>query len=207
MSFYQDHIVPHLVNLAMRNRELLAYRKRVLSGAEGRVLEIGIGSGLNLPYYGTGVQEILGLEPSPRLIAMAHRAGARAPSPFSIIEGSAESIPLERASVDTVVTTWTLCTIPGVERALKEMQRVMKPAGQLLFVEHGLAPDLKVQKWQNRLNPIWKRVGGGCHLNRPIRELIEAAGFRLTHIETGYMPRGPKPMVFMYEGRARLQAT
>ena len=190
----------------MRNRELLAYRKRVLGGAGGRVLEIGIGSGLNLPYYGSGVQEILGLEPAPRLIAMARRAGARAALPFSIIEGSAESIPLERASVDTVVTTWTLCTIPGVERALKEMQRVMKPGGQLLFVEHGLAPEATVRKWQNRLNPIWKRVGGGCHLNRPIRALIEAAGFHLTHIDTGYMPRGPKPMVYMYEGRARLQA-
>jgi ubiquinone/menaquinone biosynthesis C-methylase UbiE len=118
------------------------------------------------------------------------------------IEGSAEEVPLEKASFDTVVTTWTLCTIPDADRALREMRRVLKPGGRLLFVEHGRAPDPKVVWWQDRLTPIWKLIGGGCHLNRPISSLIEGAGFRFERLETNYMP-GPKPMTFMYEGSAR----
>jgi ubiquinone/menaquinone biosynthesis C-methylase UbiE len=195
--------LPHLVNLAMRNRRLLPYRERVIGAAEGRVLEVGIGSGLNLPFYGPGAREILGLEPAARLIEMARREKERRSAPVSFIEGSAEAIPLEDNAVDTVVTTWTLCTIPGVHMALEEMRRVLKPGGALLFVEHGLAPDEGVRRWQNRLTPAWKRIGGGCHLNRPIRDLIETAGFRIERIETGYM-NGPKPMTFLYEGRAEL---
>ena len=202
MGFYQDRILPHLINLAMRNRRLVPYRARVISGAEGRVLEIGVGSGLNLPFYSAHVREILGLEPAPRLIAMAQRVANRSSLPVAFIEGSADAIPLDDNSVDTVVTTWTLCTIPEVDRALSEMRRVLGPSGQLLFVEHGLAPEANVRKWQDRLTPTWKRIGGGCHLNRPIRTLIENGGFGITKIETGYM-RGPKPMAFMYEGSAR----
>src|SRR5262249_12795424 len=119
-----------------------------------------------------------------------------------LVEGSAESIPLEANSIDTVVTTWTLCTIPDVRRALLEMRRVLKPGGELLFAEHGLAPEENVRRWQNRLNPIWKRIAGGCHLNRPIKDLIERAGFNITEVETGYI-QGPKPMTFLYRGRAR----
>jgi ubiquinone/menaquinone biosynthesis C-methylase UbiE len=118
------------------------------------------------------------------------------------IEGSAEAIPLDKATIDTVVTTWTLCTIPAVVQALQEMRRVLKSGGQLLFAEHGLAPEQGVRKWQDGLTPLWKRISGGCHLNRPIRNLIESAGFNITAIETGYAT-GPKPMAFMYEGRAR----
>jgi ubiquinone/menaquinone biosynthesis C-methylase UbiE len=202
MGFYQDRVVPLLVNLAMSNRRLLPYRERVIAGAEGRVLEIGIGSGLNLPFYGARAGEILGLEPAPRLLAMAERAASRTSLPVEFIEGSAESIPLENHSIDTVVTTWTLCTVPAVAQALGEMRRVLKPGGKLLFVEHGLAPDSSVRKWQDWLNPAWKRIGGGCHLNRPIRSLIEGAGFNITDLETGYM-KGPKPMAFIYEGAAR----
>ena len=186
----------------MRNRTLLPYRERVLSGAEGRVLEIGIGSGLNLPFYGSQAKEVLGLDPSSRLIAMAESAARGLALPVRFIEGSAEAIPLERGSVDTVLTTWTLCTIPAAVRALEEMRRVLKPGGRLLFVEHGLSPDDGVRGWQERLTPLWKRIGGGCHLNRPIRNLIETAGFEITRIETGYA-KGPKPMTFMYEGGAR----
>ena len=124
--------------------------------------------------------------------------------PSKLIEGSAESIPLDRASVDTVVTTWTLCTIPDVVAALSELRRILKPNGQLLFVEHGLASDESVRRWQNRLTPVWKRIAGGCHLNRPIGALIEDAGFHISQLETGYMP-GPRPMTFMYEGSARLR--
>jgi ubiquinone/menaquinone biosynthesis C-methylase UbiE len=130
------------------------------------------------------------------------RGAQRRNLPVDFIEGSAEGIPLEKASIDTVVATWTLCSIPDADRALREMHRVLKPAGRLLFVENGRAPDQNVVWWQDRLTPIWKRLGGGCHLNRAIGSLIEGAGFQLERLETGYM-RGPKPMAFMYEGSAR----
>lgn len=202
MSFYENHLLPHVINFAMRNRQLLRYRRRVTSAAIGRVLEIGIGSGLNLPLYQTRVSEIVGLEPASRLLAMAQRTANTCTVPVTLIEGSAESIPLDAHSIDTVVTTWTLCTIPHASAALQEMRRVLRSDGQLLFVEHGRSPDQNVRKWQDRLTPAWKCVGGGCHLNRPIQELIESAGFSIEQLETGYM-KGPKPMTFMYEGRAR----
>ena len=202
MSFYEQRILPHVINLAMRNRELRPYRERVLEKVTGRVLEIGIGSGINLLHYPASAHEIVGLEPASRLIAMARRIATRRSSAVEFIEGSAEAIPLDSGSIDTVVTTWTLCSIPQVSVALGEMRRVLRPTGQLLFVEHGLAPEQNVRKWQDRLTPVWKRIGGGCHLNRPIRQLIEDAGFSILNIETGYM-KGPKPMTFMYEGRAR----
>jgi ubiquinone/menaquinone biosynthesis C-methylase UbiE len=201
MGFYQDQIVPLLINLSMRQKNLVAYRDRIVPAATGRVLEIGIGSGVNLPFYTPGVQHVIGLDPSPRLLEMA-RGAQRRNLPVDFIEGSAEGIPLEKASIDTVVTTWTLCSIPDADRALREMHRVLKPAGRLLFVEHGRAPDPNVVWWQDRLTPIWKRLGGGCHLNRAIGSLIEGAGFQFERLETGYM-RGPKPMAFMYEGSAR----
>jgi len=200
MGIYQEHIVPRLVNLAMRNRQLVPYRERTILLAEGRVLEIGVGSGVNLPLYTDRATEILGLDPHPKLLAMASEKPRSIPS--KLIEGSAESIPLDDASVDTVVSTWSLCTIRDVTAALAEIRRVVKPNGQLLFVEHGLAPETSVQKWQNRLTPLWKRLAGGCHLNRPISSLIEDAGFHLAQVRTGYMP-GPKPMTFTYEGCAR----
>ena len=203
MGFYQNQIVPLLTSLSMRNGHLAAYRDRVVPAATGRVLEVGVGSGLNLPYYSVDVQQVIGLEPSPKLLNMARHLGHRS-FPVDLIEGSAEKIPLETATVDTVVTTWTLCTIPDVDRALLEMRRALKPSGRLLFVEHGRAPDPNVVWWQDWLTPIWRRVGGGCHLNRAIASLIEGAGFRLERLETGYM-RGPKPMTFMYEGSARPQ--
>ena len=135
---------------------------------------------------------------------MARRCGQRLEGAIELVEGSAEAVPLEDRSVDTVVTTWTLCSIPDPRRALAEMRRVLRPGGRLLFVEHGLAPDPKVRWWQDRITPAWKRVGGGCHLNRAIAQLIEEAGFQFERLDTGYM-RGPKPMTFMYEGRARLR--
>ena len=147
------------------------------------------------------MQQVIGLEPSPKLLNMARSVG-RQSFPVDLIEGSAEEIPLENASVDTIVTTWTLCTIPDASHALNEMRRVLKPGGRLLFVEHGRAPEPKVVWWQDILTPMWKSIGGGCHLNRAIGSLIEGAGFRFERLETSYM-RGPKPMTFMYEGSAR----
>lgn len=202
MSFYHDRILPHLQHLMMRNRQLLPYRERAVGAAEGRVLEVGIGSCLNLPFYSPQVREVIGLEPVPRLVAMARNEAADSSLPVTFIEGSAEEIPLDDASIDTVVITWTLCSIPEAVRAMHEMRRVLRPGGQLLFVEHGQAPEESVRKWQDRLTPAWKRIAGGCHLNRPIRTLIEGNGFAMAQIETGYM-KGPKPMTFLYEGCAR----
>jgi ubiquinone/menaquinone biosynthesis C-methylase UbiE len=201
MGFYQNQIVPLLINLAMRRRDLAAYRSRIVPAAEGRVLEIGIGSGLNLPFYSRHVEHVIGLDPSPKLLAMARRASERTSGTVDFVDGSAEEIPLGNGTIDTVVMTWALCSIPDATRALREIHRVLKPGGRLLFVEHGRAPDPNVVQWQDRLTPVWKRVSGGCHLNLAIGSLIEAAGFQFNRLETGYM-RGPKPMTFMYEGSA-----
>ncbi len=197
MGFYENRILPHLIAGAMRHRELAPYRQRVVGAARGRVLEIGVGAGANLPFYGPGVSEIFGLDPSERLLRMALKTGA-----FHPLEASAEAIPLDTGSVDAVVTTWTLCSIPDAHGALTEMRRVLKPGGRLLFVEHGLSPDTRVRWFQNSLTPAWRRIGGGCHLNRPIDALIREAGWNMEKIDTGYL-RGPNPMTYMYEGSAR----
>lgn len=202
MGFYENRILPCLVHLSMRQETFLVYRHRVVPAAQGRVLEIGIGSGLNLPLYTDAVEQVVGIDTSARLLSMAQQVHRSDAPSTRLVEGSAEALPLEDKSIDTVVTTWTLCTIPDVIAALQEMRRVLKPSGDLLFVEHGRSPDERVRRWQDRLTPVWKRLGGGCHLNRPIRELLEQSGFRIERIETGYM-KGPKPMTFMYEGRAR----
>jgi ubiquinone/menaquinone biosynthesis C-methylase UbiE len=200
MGFYADHILPRLINLAMRNEQLAPYRKRVLALAQGRVLEVGMGSGQNLPFYTNRADSVVGIEPHPKLLATASTRASVIPS--TLIEASAESLPLEDASIDTVVATWTLCSIPDVTAALAEIHRVLKPDGQFLFVEHGLAQDERVRRWQHRMTPVWKRLAGGCHLDRPVAALLQNAGFEVTHLDTGYM-KGPKPMTFMYEGSAR----
>jgi ubiquinone/menaquinone biosynthesis C-methylase UbiE len=202
MGFYDRRVLPHLIHLAMRQDVLLEYRRRIVAAAHGRVLEIGVGSGINLPLYPLRVNHVIGLDTSVRLLAMARERSAKTGVPTTLVEGSAESLPFEDQSIDTVVTTWTLCSIPDVTAALREMRRVLKPSGELQFVEHGRAPDRGVERWQHRLTPAWKHLAGGCHLNRPIRELLEGAGFHIEHLDTGYM-KGPKPMTFMYEGRAR----
>ncbi|MGH7187391.1 MAG: class I SAM-dependent methyltransferase [Pseudomonadota bacterium] len=190
-----------MLDLAMRNKEARRYRERVIPRARGRVLEVGAGSGLNLPFYGNEVDHLFALEPSPELRKMAGRRTRSARFTVEFLDRTAEEIPLERAIVDTVVTTWTLCTIPDPIRALQEMKRVLKPAGLLLFVEHGLAPEPGVQAWQHRLNPLWNHIGGGCNLDRKIDELIVQSGFRLAELETEYV-KGLKPMSFTYSGRA-----
>jgi ubiquinone/menaquinone biosynthesis C-methylase UbiE len=202
MGFYQEQILSCLVHLSMRQRRLAPYRSRVVSSATGRVLEVGIGSGLNLPFYGNTVAEIIGLEPSPKLLNMANAAARKSQIPLRLIEGTAEAIPIEEQSVDAVVTTWTMCSIPKIQSALQEMHRVLRPDGHLLFVEHGRAPEPGVRWWQDHLTPAWKHLSGGCHLNRAIEELIESAGFRIERLDKAYM-QGPKPMTFTYEGSAR----
>jgi len=202
MGYYEDHILPRLVHLSMRQDRFLAYRRRVVSAARGRVLEIGVGSGLNLPLYTDVVEHVIGIDTSPQLLSMASDVRRHHALSIELIEGSAEALPLRDMSVDTVVTTWTLCTIPAARVALREMRRVLRPSGALLFVEHGRSQDESVRRWQDRLTPAWKRLAGGCHLNRPIRQLLEESGFGIERLETGYM-KGPRPMTFMYEGTAR----
>jgi ubiquinone/menaquinone biosynthesis C-methylase UbiE len=180
----------------------MAQRGRVVPKAKGRVLEVGIGSGLNLPYYDAEkVEKVWGLDPSAELLAMATRAAAQVDLEVELLSDRGEQIPLEDESIDTVVTTFTLCSIPDASQALTDMARVLKPGGELLFCEHGVAPDASVQRWQERLNPIWTRVGGGCHLNRPIPSLIEDNGFELTALKARYMP-GWRWAAYQYWGAA-----
>lgn len=202
MGLYDRIILPRLLACAMRNRELVPFRRRLGAAASGRVLEIGIGSALNLPFYGPSVSEVVGVDPSPALVAMARERRPGLAFAFDAIEGAGESLPLDDQSFDTVLTTWSLCSVGNPAQVLREARRVLRPGGQLLFVEHGRAPDASVRWWQDRLTPAWKHIAGGCHLNRSIDDLIGAAGFRLDGLQTGYLP-GPKPMTFMYEGRAR----
>lgn len=202
-NWYETIVLPRLIHLSMRQKKLAEYRPRVLSAAKGRVLEVGIGSGLNVPFYPQNLESVIGLDPSAALLAMSAKARQQSRIPMTLMNGTAESIPLDAASVDTVVMTWTLCSIPDPERALAEIRRVLKPDGELLFVEHGRAPEPRVQKWQDRLTPVWKKIGGGCHLNRPIEELIAAAGFMIDGLTAGYMKSAPKTFAYMYEGRAR----
>lgn len=202
MGFYTERILPHLIRATMRRARFAPYRQRGVSAASGRVLEIGMGAGENLSWYGSGVIEVIGLEPSQSLAAMARAAAARAPVPVTVREASAEAIPLDAHSVDTVVMTWTLCSIADPHRALGEIRRVLKPDGRFHFVEHGLAPDRGVRFFQRSLTPLWKHLAGGCHLDRDMAALVGASGFRLAEVHTGYMP-GPRPLSFMYEGCAR----
>ena len=202
MGFYQRFIVPPMIALVMKTREATRYRRKVVPGVQGRVLEIGIGSGLNLPFYSDAVSAVVGLEPSPELLAMARKRAGKAPFATELVNAPAEDMPFESASFDTVLTTWTLCSIGEPLVALSEMRRVLKPVGRLVFVEHGLARSRGVIAWQNRLNPLWRRFSGGCNLNREIDRLIEDGGFAIAELTTEYM-KGPKPLTFTYAGFAR----
>ena len=201
MGFYDTWLVPRLCHLAMRSRRLRPPRQRVVAAAEGDVLEIGIGSGLNFPFYGPNVRRVFALEPSPQLIDMARRSVAKSSVPAAFLEASAERIPLDAKSVDSIVMTWVGCSIPDVDAALREMRRVLRPGGRLLFVEHGRSPDPNVERWQERLEPLWLPISGGCHLTRRIVDKMPAAGFRVRQLETSYLG-GPKVLTFLYEGSA-----
>jgi ubiquinone/menaquinone biosynthesis C-methylase UbiE len=201
MGLYERWIVPRLLDLAMRNGVLDHYRERTIETARGLVLEVGVGSGLNLPLYDPAVTRVVGLDPSPQLLRQASRRAADAVVPVSLLRASAEHVPFADAVFDTIVMTWTLCSIPNPIAALTEMRRVLRPGGRLIFVEHGLSPEIRTARWQHWLTPCWKRIGGGCHLDRKTDDLIRVAGFGLDEIETGYM-KGPKPWTFMYQGSA-----
>jgi ubiquinone/menaquinone biosynthesis C-methylase UbiE len=202
---YERRILPHLLHATMRMEAFSDYRRRLVSGAEGRVLEIGVGSGLNLPYYSARVERVIGLDPSAGLLSIAARSRAGLAFPLALVQGSAEAIPLVTGGIDTVVAAWTFCSVPDVPVALAEVRRVLTPGGRLLFVEHGRSPDPRVARWQDRLTPLWRKVAGGCHLNRHIGQLLEQAGLQIERMETGRMT-GPRVATFMYEGRARVPA-
>ena len=201
MGIYNGYVLPRLTHLSMRQAQLRAYRERVVGGATGRVLEIGFGSGLNLPYYPEAVDEIIGVEPSPGMMALARQAVASCRHKVTLVARSAVDLPLDDRSVDTIVVTWSLCSILDVGWTLMEARRVLRPGGRMRFVEHGLSPDAKVAIWQDRLTPLWRRCAGGCHLNRKVSDLIRNAGFELAELSTGYA-HGPRAMVYMYEGQA-----
>jgi len=202
MGFYEKHVLPWVIHLGMKTREVTRYRKRVIPAARGRVLEVGIGSGLNLPFYSTEVEAVYALDPSERLLAMARKAARQAPFGTELVCRSAEEIPVDDKTFDSVVVTWALCSIADAPKALGEMRRVLRPDGELIFIEHGLSSEPRIAAWQNRLNPLWKRCAGGCNLNRPMDALIRAAGFRITRLETGYLLKGPRPLTYHYQGRA-----
>ncbi len=202
MGFYDRYVLPRVLDFAMRLEPIMRQRGKVVPKASGRVLEIGMGSGLNLAFYDRGrVTKLWGLEPSEELRRIAGERARQVAVDVEFLPLPGESIPLEDGSVDTVVTTYTLCTIPGVLQALREMCRVLVPGGTLLFAEHGRAPDPGVERWQNRLNRVWGSFTGGCNLNRPIADLIRDGGFRVESLETMYLP-GPRPLTFNYLGSA-----
>ena len=202
MGFYDTFLLPRLVHLTCGQKPAMKQREKVVPLAEGRVLEIGIGSGLNLPYYDAArVTHLWGLDPSSAMWKVAGRQARKHGIRTEFIESGAESIPLESRSADCVVSTYTLCTVPDVSVALDEIRRVLKPGGKLIFCEHGEAPDTDVQRWQDLVNPLWKRMAGGCHLNRPIPVLLEDAGFRSGDLQTMYIP-GWKPACFNFWGTA-----
>ena len=189
MGIYDKYLLPKLVHFTCGQSPSMRQREKIVPLAVGRVLEIGIGSGLNIPYYDVQkVEHLWGLDPSAEMWSIAQKNAAEHHLDAEFIKSGAESIPLKKNSADTVLMTYTMCTIPDVHAALDEIRRVLKPAGKLIFCEHGRAPDESVQRWQNRFNPLWKRLAGGCNLNRSIAELLAQSGYKSSDMQTMYLP-------------------
>src|SRR5579875_1198709 len=199
VSFYSEQVLPRFIDVAL-GKAVVPIRRRVLEGLSGEVLEIGFGSGRNLPYLPSAVTRVLAVEPAGTAWRIASRRIGAAGIPVELIGTDGQDLAIPDASVDHVLVTWVLCTVPDMERALTEARRVLRPGGSLHFVEHGRSPHRRVADWQDRITPIWQRLFGGCHLNRPIDKLIEAGGFRLDTISTYRI--GPELAGFMYEGVA-----
>jgi len=202
MRLYTKYILPRLLDLAMRNQEIARLRAEWIPRARGEVLEVGIGSGLNLAFYSAAVHHLLGVDPSRELLTLAHNRIRLAHFKIELLLQSAQdALPVADGSIDTAVVTWTLCSMTDPVQALLEMKRVLKPEGHLIFVEHGRAPDSDVAIWQDRITPLWKHVAGGCTLNRRIDQLITTAGFEVAELATEYT-RGPRPMTYTFKGVA-----
>ena len=192
-SFYDRHIMPRLIGCACASKPIMKQRAKVVPLAEGRVLELGMGGGLNLAFYDPAkVESVVGVDPSAALRARAEAAPRPEGLKVKLRDGTAESLPYEDHSFDCVVCTFTLCSVQDPDKALAEARRVLKPRGQLLFCEHGLAPDIDVRRWQYRVEPVWKAIAGGCHLTRPIASSIAKAGFLLDRVEKMYLPGTPR---------------
>jgi ubiquinone/menaquinone biosynthesis C-methylase UbiE len=203
MRFYERRVLPHLVNLSMNTPALRKERERCLEGVSGEVLEIGFGTGLNLPHYPSGVTKVVGVDPSELSARLARKRITSAPFPVETIGLSADKLPLADASFQTIVSTFTMCTIPDIAAALVEVRRALRPGGRLHFVEHGRSDDPKVERWQNRLNGFSRVVYGGCNMNREIGKLIAQAGFEIERMENAYLEGAPKFGGFLYRGVAR----
>ena len=201
MLVWDRFILPRLIDLVMRNKAESAERARLVPLAAGRILEIGIGSALNVPYYISDLRCLVGVDPSQELWRIGRRRLRASAFPIYYVTASAEKLPLADRCVDTILTTWTLCSIPNVTAALAEMRRVLTPGGRLLFIEHGRSPDPAVSRWQDRLTPLWARIAGGCHLNRPIAALLADTGFHALTLDSGYGD-GPRVFSYLYRGIA-----
>jgi len=203
MSLYDKYILPSFLNCACGSKPINYQRQKVVPLAGGIILEVGIGSGLNIPFYDRAkVEKLIGLDPSPELNAMAQKMADQHDLEVEFLLSGAENIPLPDDHVDTVLVTYTMCTIPDALSANKEMLRVLKPGGRMIFCEHGLAPDAKVSKWQSRIDPFWGKIAGGCHLNRDIPELIRSSGFQIQTMDEMYLPSTPKFAGYNYWGIA-----
>ncbi|MDE3085360.1 MAG: class I SAM-dependent methyltransferase [Acidobacteriota bacterium] len=202
MGFYGDQVLPRLIDVVLSNREFRKIRRRVAGGLSGEVVEVGFGSGLNVPFYPSEVKRVLAVDPASVGRKLAARRLAESEVPVEFVGLDGEALALESESVDHALVTWTLCTIPAVDTALGELHRVLRVGGELHFAEHGRSPDPPVARWQDRLNPLQRRWAGGCNLNRPIDALVAGAGFEMTALERFYV-KGPKALGYMYEGVAR----
>ena len=204
MGFYNKYILPKFLNCACGSKPINYQRDKIVPLAEGVVLDIGIGSGLNIPYYNKSkIEHLYGLDPSVELLNLAKPLAQKNELEIEFLQCGAEAIPLPNNSVDTVIITYTLCTIPDTQLSTKEIIRVLKPSGKLLFCEHGIAPDINVAKWQKRINPIWNKIAGGCNLNRDIPKLIRSSGLKISKMEEMYIPSTPKFAGYNYWGVAK----
>jgi len=202
MGFYGDRVLPHVINAVMNTKQTRTIRARVCADLKGEVLEIGFGTGHNLPYLPADVTRLLAVEPSSRSVELARERIDASRVDIEVIGLDGQRLPVDDESVDAVLCTWSLCTIPDGVAAVREARRVLRPGGRLHFVEHGAAPDAKVRRWQDRLNPIQNRVGGGCNLNRDIAGIVEAGGMTISKLDRYYTPGEPKAFGSMYEGVA-----
>lgn len=203
MGLWADHVVPRLIEKACRSRTILAERRRWIPRAHGQVLELGVGSGLNLPFYDPGrVAKVTGVDISRPLLRRAEPRARQAPVPVELVEASAEQLPFDAASFDSVVVTYSLCSMEDPARAAAEARRVLRSGGDLMFIEHGRAPDRGTRWWQRLLNPFWRRVSGGCRLDRDMPAVLRAAGFELDELTAGYSGM-VRWLSFTFEGSAR----